>query len=175
MDTYFSDGAKESASEVPLVTKTETVGAKGVDPVKKVVIPPIAKNDTMIDWKADLVKKAVKEYFVKYANDPSSVTFVEYREPMPFNGPSWSLVKCDTALYVTIRQKNTFGALSIDYYLVYLKDLSVVDSKARSSSDRMVFDLYLFNIYRTKFNNPMNDFAKGMADGFKKNHPNGFP
>jgi hypothetical protein len=96
-------------------------------------------------------QRVVLDYLVKYANDPRSVEVVEWRQTVPAVA-----IPCDAdrALYVMVRSRNAFGALSIQEAIFGLKGLAVAEVYQRSS-DPGTFHFYLAKLYRDREPDPL--------------------
>lgn len=84
---------------------------------------------TMIDPDPD--RRAVRNYVLKYSNDPSSVGFIDWRGPVwrpgGFRDMPFSVGKpYDAMVGVTIRDRNAVGALILGHYIFFLNGSKVV-------------------------------------------------
>jgi hypothetical protein len=118
------------------------------------------------DTPKNTIQDIAKEYVLKYSDDPSSVEFVEWREPVACTMTGWG-ESCDIAIAVIYRTKNRFGALFIDSYLFYLKDNQVirVSNYGNTWENQISFKMAMHNIYKDAAPpNPLGDQLKKILE-----------
>ncbi len=84
------------------------------------VQPPSADRST---WPLQL--KVAETYFKRYGNDPSSIEFVDWKEPVNYDGLGES-PPCDEAMLVLMRARGANGAIVVENSLVYFSKGKVV-------------------------------------------------
>jgi hypothetical protein len=86
----------------------------------------IAARSPHLPWRTLTAEQSVvRDYFVRYAHDPSSVEFVEWSEPRPTAGTDshWPGM---VAVHFVLRSRNAAGALETVEHLAYVREGRVV-------------------------------------------------
>ncbi|MBX6313091.1 MAG: hypothetical protein IRY99_09290 [Isosphaeraceae bacterium] len=86
------------------------------------------------------VRRIVRDYEARYANDPASVQFIEWRPAVPIDS-SPSGVACDTAIAATVRA-NVLGHPVVHVNIYYIRNKKVVQkSELVLQSTNLAFEL----------------------------------
>jgi hypothetical protein len=105
---------------------------------------------------AEAIQRIVREYVLKYANDPKSIEFIEWSEPAQESRyvDDFAYRPCDAKIMATVRGRNALGGSSVSQAIYYLHEGRVVYSHKPDLQHQMTPNYQLRYQFAPQFFDP---------------------